>query len=47
VAPLREQKTGSYINDVWVAWVPSDNVAARATVEARLASPSVEAQIMV
>ena len=35
------------MNSVWDAWVSPDNAPARATVEAKLASPEYKVEIMV
>ena len=44
---LTDIKTFSEMNAVWDAWVSPGNAPARATVEAKLADPSLRVEIMV
>jgi enamine deaminase RidA (YjgF/YER057c/UK114 family) len=44
---LTDMKTFNEMNAVWDAWVSPDNAPARATVEARLAAPEYNVEIMV
>ena len=44
---LAEMSTFGEMNAVWDAWVSPGNTPARATVEAKLASPEVKVEIMV
>ena len=47
--PVAEQASGKFaeMNSVWDAWVAPGNTPARATVEAKLASPAHLVEIMV
>jgi enamine deaminase RidA (YjgF/YER057c/UK114 family) len=44
---LRDIGTWSTMNKAWVAWIDPANPPARATVEAKLASPDILVEIMV
>jgi enamine deaminase RidA (YjgF/YER057c/UK114 family) len=44
---LTDMKTFAEMNAVWDGWVSAGNTPARATVEARLASPQYSVEIMV
>ena len=44
---LRDISTFAQMNAVWDAWVPQGNTPARATVEAKLASPNLLVEIAV
>jgi len=44
---LTDMKTFAEMNAVWDGWVSAGNTPARATVEARLASPQYNVEIMV
>jgi len=44
---LTDIKTWSQMNEVWDAWVSPGNTPARATVEAKLAAPGLNVEIMV
>jgi enamine deaminase RidA (YjgF/YER057c/UK114 family) len=44
---LTDINTWSQMNEVWDAWVAPGNTPARATVEARLAAPGLNVEIMV
>jgi len=44
---ITDMKTFQEMNAVWDAWVSPDNTPARATVEAKLASPQYNVEIMV
>ena len=44
---LADMSTFGEMNAVWDAWVSPGNTPARATVEAKLASPEVKVEIMV
>ena len=44
---LADMSTFNEMNAVWDAWVSPGNTPARATVEAKLASPEVKVEIMV
>ncbi len=44
---LTDMKTFAEMNAVWEAWVSPGNTPARATVEAKLASPQYNVEIMV
>lgn len=44
---LSDMDTFNEMNEVWDAWIDSDNPPARACVEARLAAPQFTVEIMV
>jgi enamine deaminase RidA (YjgF/YER057c/UK114 family) len=44
---LTDIKTWAEMNAVWNAWLAPGNAPARATVEAKLASPNIDVEIMV
>jgi enamine deaminase RidA (YjgF/YER057c/UK114 family) len=44
---LTDMKTFAEMNAVWEAWVSAGNTPARATVEAKLATPQYNVEIMV
>ena len=44
---LRDISTFAQMNAVWDAWVPQGNTPARATVEAKLATPAFKVEIAV
>jgi enamine deaminase RidA (YjgF/YER057c/UK114 family) len=44
---LTDMKTFAEMNTVWDSWVSAGNTPARATVEAKLASPKYSVEIMV
>ena len=44
---LTDMKTFAEMNAVWDSWVSAGNTPARATVEAKLASPNYNVEIMV
>ena len=44
---LTDISTWSQMNEVWDAWVSPGNTPARATVEAKLAAPGLNVEIMV
>jgi enamine deaminase RidA (YjgF/YER057c/UK114 family) len=44
---LTDIKTWAEMNAVWNAWLSPGNAPARATVEAKLASPNIDVEIMV
>lgn len=44
---LTDMKTFSHMNEAWDAWVPQGHTPARATVEAKLAAPGLDVEIMV
>lgn len=44
---ITDMKEFAAMNSAWDAWVPQGNTPARATVEAKLASPAYKVEIMV
>ena len=44
---LPDMKDFAAMNAVWEAWVPAGHCPARATVEAKLAAPGIDVEIMV
>ena len=44
---LRDIATFAEMNSVWDQWVPQGHTPARATVEAKLANPKIDVEIMV
>jgi enamine deaminase RidA (YjgF/YER057c/UK114 family) len=44
---ITDIKTFAQMNEAWDAWVPQGHTPARATVEAKLAAPGLDVEIMV
>jgi enamine deaminase RidA (YjgF/YER057c/UK114 family) len=44
---LTDIATFAHMNEAWDAWVPQGHTPARATVEAKLAAPGLDVEIMV